>query len=138
MATDLWPEIRVHTPLTGARKLLAEAGEELKRKTNDAIDFRVTPYRDDQDYPFTYAFELYLPKLDFPFLLFRVRTHQTGFPAVIDWGGGDRVKDIHDEAGLRAGLSAVFHADYTRKVVENLLSIATEPDPDADADLDAA
>ncbi len=128
-AIDLWPDFKIDAKPRGVRQMLEEAGEGLKEKTNGLVDFRVWPDEDrDRDFPVRYRCDLYVRKMDYNFALFAVHASATGFPVKVV--AGPEVAEgpfkVGDESALYAALANIFRSEYTKAVVQNLVSMAYE------------
>jgi hypothetical protein len=128
-ATDLWPDFHIDSKPRGVRQILEEAGEGLKEKTGGLVEFRVWPDEErDREFPIRYRCDLYVQKMDYNFPLLAVHASPTGFPVKVVTGAGvpEAPLKAGDESSLHAVLASIFRSDYTKAVVRNLISMATE------------
>ena len=122
---DLWPDFKIDPKPRGIRQMLEEAGEGLKPKTKDLVEFRAWPADGrSPEFPFRFRCELYVRTLDYHYPLFEVYSSATGFPAQVRTGGS--TTPVVTEAELFSALGEVFQAAETRAVIQNLISMATE------------
>lgn len=125
-ATDLWPEFTVEKKPRTVRHVLDEAGAGLKEKTGGAVEFRTfRTTSGEKDYPFTYDCTLAVPKLDYNYLLLRVDSSPTGFPVRVT-SGYTQYDGLPSEERLVEVLATIFGSEQTRKVIQNLISMATD------------
>ena len=124
MVTDLWPEFTVTEKPSGVIRVLTEAGEELRKKTQDRMDLLV---RQDLghvgDLPIRFNCELSVPKLNhYRYFLCQIDAGVEGFPVTVTSGHVERTGIISEDQ-LREALAEVFHTERLKRVMQNLLSM---------------
>ncbi len=126
---DLWPDFKFDPKPHGVRQILEEAGHGLEEKANGLVEFRVWPDEGrDSEFPVRDRCDLYVQKMDYNYALLAVHASPTGFPVKVVIGPEvlEGPFKAGDEPTLHAALANIFRSEYTKAVVQNLISMATE------------
>lgn len=121
-ATSLWPDFPALDKPRGMKQILEEAGADIAAKTNDVVEFVVYPTTDSLEADFRYDCRLFVPKAHYSYLLCRVLTGPTPFPASVVTPEGQEFHEIMDEPALRGVLAKLFQAEKTKEIVLNLIA----------------
>ena len=123
MPENLWPDFSGEPRLRTVRRVLIEAGEGLAERTEGKIHFEVESKPGGQG-RFLHDCYLFVPSILYRYPLFKVVEEGDPYPVTV-------IGDATFQKGVAAGkeralvenLKLLFHADTTKKMVQQLLDL---------------